>query len=98
MSKGNRKRSKKSSLGPDLRKIKQGLKQLGADHEKMLGNVLFLFTINIVQNNRYYGEFDERTWITWREQRWVRIRNSRKKGREGGKFQLPITNCKNHVE
>ena len=40
ISKGNRKRSKTSSLGPDLRNIKQGLKQLGADHEKMLGTML----------------------------------------------------------
>ena len=48
--KGNRKRSKKSSLGPDLRKIKQGLKQLGADHKKMLGKVLFLGTVSNNQN------------------------------------------------
>ena len=40
VSKGKRKRPKKSSLGTYVKEIKQNMKQLGADHEKIIGMVL----------------------------------------------------------
>ena len=74
------KRPKKSSIGTYVREIKQDMKQLVADHEKIIGMVLCisLHTITVLVKIRRDGVSDkqkdgERTWIGSWERRWVNI-------------------------
>ena len=54
VSKAKRKRPKKSSIGTYVKEIKQDMKQLGADHEKIIGMVLCisLHTITVLIKNK----------------------------------------------
>ena len=62
VSKAKRKRPKKSSIGTYVKEIKQNMKQLGADHEKIIGMVLCisLRTITLLVKIRRDGVFDKR--------------------------------------
>ena len=78
VSKGKRKRPKKSSIGTYVKEIKQDMKQLGADHEKMIGMELCISLRTITVKIRRNGVFDKqkdgkRTWIGSWERRWVNI-------------------------
>ena len=74
VSKAKRKRPKKSSIGTYVKEIKQDMKQLGADHEKIFGMVLCisLHTITVLIKIRRDGVIvkrkdGERTWIgSWK--------------------------------
>ena len=60
VSTGKMKRPKKSSIGTYVKEIKQNMKQLGADHEKIIGMVLCisLHTIRVLVKIRRNGVFD----------------------------------------